>query len=388
MVALAPRKGPPTEDVLLAYTEELAGDTQGFRAIVFHLSRLAAARDDKHLRVATNMLMEIVDRLTGRLFVLRSRDIVIVCKGLTGKAINEVVDALAYLFVDQQTPRESLETELYTVYDLEIGYNHFLSLVRTLRDKETRQIERKARADSRDKALHRRVSDIIDALSGVDLSNAVQRQTVWSLDPDKRPQPKFDELFISIDRLQKALDIDFDLKKDHQLFRYLTQWLDKFLLTRLGWEQFGVSRPVSVNINLATLYSPEFLKFDNERASGWRGRTILELQLSDVWSDISAYLSVAELVRQRGYFRCLDGVRYDALPCLNLHNLKVDLVKLIWDDALLQLDETTTKTLTQSIRDFGAKRTVLIRCDKPQAIQYGQVLGIQLFQGWHLDRFV
>jgi hypothetical protein len=159
-------------------------------------------------------------------------------------------------------------------------------------------------------------------------------------------------------------------------------------LTRLAWEQFGVSRPVSVNINLATLHSAEFLKFDNERASGWRGRTIFEVQLSDVWSDVSAYLAIADLVKQRGYFRCFDGVKHDALPCLNLQNLKVDLVKLVWDDALLQLDEAATRSLGHVINEFGAKRFVLIRCANKEAIQVGHSLGIQLFQGWYCDRLI
>jgi EAL domain-containing protein (putative c-di-GMP-specific phosphodiesterase class I) len=387
--ATGARKGPPAEDVLLAYTQQLAADNTGYRAIVFHLSRLPGIKlEEKQFRVATNMLMEVVDRFTGRLFVLRSRDIVIICKGLTAKAISEVVDALTYLFAEGQTAGSAGTADLYTAYDLEIGYHQFFAVVQALRDKEVKKIERTTSAATQDKALHRRVSDLIDRMSGVDLTNAVQRQTVWALDPKKKPIPKYDELFISIERLHAVLDVDFDLTKDRQLFRYLTQWLDKFLLTRLGWEQFGLARPVSININLTTLYSADFLKFDNEQASGWRGRTILELQLSDLWSDISAYLAIADLVRQRGYFRCLDGVKYDALPCLKLKNMKIDLVKLIWDDALLQLNEAATKALAETITDFGVKRIVLSRCDKQESIKFGQSLGIQLFQGWHLDRFV
>lgn len=385
---LVSNKGPPAEDVLLAYVERLAESRAGFRAIIFHLSRLSASlRDDKPLRVATNILMEVVDKFTGRLFVLRGRDVVIVCKGLTAKAISEAAEALCYLFSDGHA-KDAIESILYTVYDLEIGYPQFLKTIRDLRDAEARQLEKKARAQVQGRSLHRRVSDLIDAMSGIDLSNTIQRQTAWSIVPGKKPQPKFDELFVSIERLQRVLDADFEITKDRQLFQYLTQWLDKYVLTRLAWEQFGVSRPVSVNINLATLHSAEFLKFDNERASGWRGRTIFEVQLSDVWSDVSAYLAIADLVKQRGYFRCFDGVKHDALPCLNLQNLKVDLVKILWDDALLQLDGAARRNLSHAINEFGSKRFVLIRCASKEAIQVGHSLGIHLFQGWYCDRLI
>jgi len=389
MDATISRKGPPAENVLLAYTEQLGSDAPGYRAIVFHLSRVGAAvRDEKHFRIATNMLMELVDRFTGRLFILRSRDIVTICKGLTAKAINEFLDAFIYLLGTDQSSHGNVRPDLYTVYDLEIGYHQFLAVVRDLQTKEAKLLEKRSRADSRERSFHRKVSDLIDNIAGIDLSNAVQRQTIWALEPGKKPQPKFDEVYFSIHRLQKVLEVDFDLTKNHQLFRYLTESLDRFLLTKLGWEQFGVSRPVSLNINLRTLYSPEFLKFDNERASGWRGRTIFELQVSDIWSDLSAYLTIADLVKQRGYFRCLDGVKYDALPCLNLQNLKIDLVKLTWDDALLQLENATIERVRQSLHEFGPRRTILARCDKLEAVQFGQSLGIRLFQGWHLDRFV
>jgi hypothetical protein len=124
----------------------------------------------------------------------------------------------------------------------------------------------------------------------------------------------------------------------------MRRWLDRHVLTRLAWEQFGNFRPVSFNINVSTLHSPEFLKYDNERAAGWRGRTVLEIQLGNLWADLSAYLAIADLVKQRGYLRCLDGITPQAFPCINFQRLKIDLVKLIWDDALLQQDEAATRT--------------------------------------------
>ncbi|HXY99856.1 MAG TPA: EAL domain-containing protein [Stellaceae bacterium] len=376
----------PTEDMLLAYVEQLADERAGHRALCFHLSRLDRThRRDKHLKIATNMLRETVDQFSGRLFMLRSGDIVVVCKGITARAIDRAIEALRYLFNDDKLARENAEARFYSAFDLDIGYAQFLSLVRGIRDREAKQLVKAAQRPPA-KPIEQRLSALLEALSATDLSHMVRRQTVWALQPHRKPTAKFDELFISIDRLNAAFSPDLNLAKDRQLFQYLTRQLDKHMLTRLAWEQFGNTRPVSLNINLSTLQSPEFLKFDNERASGWRGRTILEIQPGDLLADLPAWLAIADLVQQRGYLRCLDGVSFQAFPCLNFPPLKVDLVKLIWDDAMLRLDETQTRALYQAIRECGAERIVLARCGRPEAVTFGRALGVQLFQGWHLDR--
>lgn len=381
-------KGPPAENILLAYVEQLADKRAGYRALCFHLSQLSPTLcGDKHVQTVTNLLMELVHRFSGRLFLLRGSDIVVICKGITAKAIEETVDTVRYLFAGDGLAAMEAEGDFCSVFDLEIAYAQFRSLIRRLHETEAKKLEKEAKTTA-PKSLHSRIGDLIDSLAGLDLSQAVQRQTVWAIHAGKKPQPKFDELFMSIDRLQKLLDRDLDLRKDKQLFQYLTQSLDKYLLTRLVWEQVGLTRPVSININMATLHTPEFLKFETERARGWRGRTILELQMADLWADIAEYQAVADLVKQRGYLRCLDGVKHQALPCLNFQHLKVDLVKLIWDEALLQLDQGAMRTLGKAITDCGARRIVLTRCGRQEAVRFGQAVGIHLFQGWHLDRMI
>lgn len=382
-------KLPPIEDILLAYVDQLADRRAGCRAICLHTSRLSLShRGHKHVQIATNLLKEIVDRYTGRLFVLRGGDMVVVCKGITAKAIEDAVEAIRYIFAGDEFLQKSGESEFYSAFDLEIAYPQFRATIQSTRDKEATQLEKQAQAHKRTKSPHGRVSELVDLIASIDLSNALQRQTVWALHPGKKPQPKFDELFVSIERLRKITDLDFDIREDRQLFQYLTQSLDKHILTRLVWEQVGMTRPVSININVATLTSPDFLKFETARDRGRRGRMILELQLGDLWADISQYLAIADRVKQRGYLRCLDGVNYRALQCLNFEHLPVDLVKVTWDEAMLRFDESALRIFCKAIAACGSRRVILIRCGGPEAIQFGQAIGIHLFQGWHLDRMI
>lgn len=392
-----PRPAIAGDQALYAYLDQLPPGRSGQRALVCRLSRLMRAhRREKHLQIVANMLQDVTRQFPGRFFSLRNGDFVLVSKGITRKALDEITDLLRYLFNDDPLTREGVErADFCASFDLEVSYAQFLAALDEIRDSEIKRAGAAARriasSEAELRALgpgapdHKRVGELLEAMACIDLSAMVRRQTVWEMVPDKPPQPRFDEFFVSIDRLREATGPNFDLAKDRQLFQYLMRWLDKHMLATLLREASGVSRPVSVNISVATLLAPEFVAFDQRRPTGWRDRIILEVNLSDLWSDLPAFLSVSQVIRSRGYLQCLDGVIHQALPFLHFERFDFDFVKVMWDDALLQLDDKALRRLCEAIAECGKHRVVLARCGRREAIRVGQVLGIQLFQGWQVD---
>jgi hypothetical protein len=91
-------------------------------------------------------------------------------------------------------------------------------------------------------------------------------------------------------------------------------------------------------------------------------------------------------LQERGYRRCLDGVTHQALLYVNFRRLDVDYVKVVWDDAMLSLDERALAELQDVIADCGSERIILTRCGRRQAIDVGQAMGIEMFQGWQVDQ--
>lgn len=382
------------EDVLHGYLEQVAAGRAGQRGIIFRLSRLDRShRRDKHLQIVGNMLQEVTQQYPGRLFVLRSGDVVMICKGITRKAIDETTELLRYLFNDDPLAREGAEAaDFCATFDLEINHAQFLAAL-----EEIREAEAKRRAEQAMPARFvlggetgpldsERARELIDAVSHIDLSTMGRRQTVWEMAPGKPPEPRFDEFFFSIERLRHAIGANFDLAKDRQLFTYLMRWLDRYMLATLLRDHAKFQRPLSVNINVSTLLSPDFTTFDDLRPTDWRDRLILEVQLADLWSDLPAFLSISDGLKRRGYQRCLDGVLYQALPFVNFRRFDVEYVKVLWDDALLQLDERTLRELCEAIADCGKGRIILTRCGRREAIKVGQAMGIHLFQGWQVDQ--
>lgn len=386
-------KTPPAEAQLLNHVQHLSDARSGQRAVLFHLSRLQRHnRRDTHLQIAANMLEDIVLRFSGRLFVLATGDIVLICKSARRKTLEGAVALIRYLFNDDPLAQhDDTGGEFCTLYDLETDYDRFLGVIRRLKEAQERRLAgdlpRRGEPPSRPRRPldPEHLGEVLGIIARADLSNVMRRQAVWSLPPGAPPQRLFEELFVSIDELGQALAPDYQLGNDRWLFQYLTQALDRRVLSQLIHDYPSLSRGLSINVNVATLLSPEFAAFEEYLPMRARGKIVLELQLADIWSDVGAYLFAENVVKQHGYRLALDGVRRRALPLIDAGRLGVDYLKLIWEDALLALDAEELQEFRQAVEATPA-RIILMRCDRAEALSFGHAAGISLFQGWYLDR--
>lgn len=372
---------------LLREAEKRNGSA-GWRVLIFHLSKLQRVHQrTKHLQLAANMLQDLVKAHSGSMFSLPSHDLAIVCKGIRTTIVDDAISTLGYLFNDDAWARRAVkESGFCSSFDLEREYARFAAALRPRKPAATRAAaaapappDAAPAGPTLDPA---RVAQLLTAVSRVDLSPILRRQTAWRMVEGRDPQPHSEELFVSIRALKEAVGPAFDVARDRQLFGYLTRWLDNHLLKTISWEHFSVGPPLSFNINLETLRTPEFAEFDQRRPPAWRERIMLELQLADVWSDFPAFLEMSRRLKAQGYLRCIDGVVFSALRFLNLRRLEVDYVKLIWNDDLAKLGDAALRELCLSVADCGADRIILTRCGRDEALRIGRLLGIQLFQGW------
>ena len=89
-------------------------------------------------------------------------------------------------------------------------------------------------------------------------------------------------------------------------------------------------------------------------------------------------------VQALGYRVCLDGVTVDSLNHIQREKLGVDLIKVQWNANLLEPGQQR-QDLTNAVSANGSSRVILCRCDNKAAIDYGQSIGIALFQGRYID---
>ena len=226
-----------------------------------------------------------------------------------------------------------------------------------------------------------------NGLAQADLSNHVRWQRVCAIVGDAPPRPVFTEIYVSIPELRETIAPRIDLTVNRWLFQHFTETLDRRVLSYLNREGVRTSKDgFSINLNVQTILSETFLRFEQVLAAGTHGTVVLELRLEDVFADLDAYVFARDYVRQRGYRLCIDALDADTLMLVDRARLGADLVKLFWaQDLPARMSTGEGAALAQRLRAGEGSRTVLARCDSPQAVTLGQDLGITMFQGRHVD---
>jgi EAL domain-containing protein (putative c-di-GMP-specific phosphodiesterase class I) len=393
------------EAQLLAYLRRLEGNYNDWRAIHLHLSKLKAChRRPYQLRVAASEFDGLLRRVPSELFQLRNGDILYLWQGGTCANVDQVVMRLRYLFSDDpltvdgdaaaEEPYDTLDgpiepsmpAKLCSWFELEHEFRNFAIHVEDLLEQIAKSGSDAGEAPSQalDPALLTRLEH---SLATMDLSGLTRRQAICAMLPPGGPKPVFDELFIAVRELAETLVPGVDLTSDTWLFQRLAGSLDCRLLTSLARDGIGASKdPISINLRLATLLSPEFLEFDHHYRRAHSSPVIIELQLIDIFAELGAYLFIREFVRERGYLICIDGLHYLHLPLIDRKQLGADLVKVLWSPDLTDsVSEARQEELKAAIMRAGIERVVLCRCDSLEAIRWGQSMGIRLFQGYYVD---
>jgi EAL domain-containing protein (putative c-di-GMP-specific phosphodiesterase class I) len=391
------------EHQLFEFTQRLAKFRAGRRAIHIHLSQLRAYnRRGHHIRIAVNTFEFLVKQMDGQIFALSNADLIFVCKGADIVAIDEAVMRLRHLFHDDpltQDVDEHQESRFCSWYDLERQYAGFLAIVQALYDEDQKRNRRLAaisgpgqpgQAAELPPLSPHRLGELVDAISRADLPNMMRRQAVCTILPDAPPQPVFRELYISIDELRAIVMPGYNIASDRWLFQHLTQTLDlRMLQLLMKNDDRAIASGFSVNLNVATLLSDRFLAFDANLKSATRGTVIFELQAIDIFSDLGAFIFARDFVKERGYRVCLDGVTDLTMPFIDRERLGLDMIKIVWNpDMLGSGREAKRDEFRKQIASFGRARTILCRCDGEEAVSVGQSLGINLFQGRHIDRLL
>jgi len=407
MLARMPKRAeelPAHEELLLDYAERLGRHLPGRRAIHLHLSQLKPHnRRPHHVRVAASSFDGLIQRHEGQCFTMANRDIVVVVRDASVGQIDEVVLKLRFLFSDdplvaQEDSADDNQERFVTWYDLEdADYPRFLAMARRMRS-AAKQAQAEAAENVKETEVDKgpeptvpldpeRLHQLEKQLVGADIGGMLRRQPICAILPGQTAKPVFNEVYVSMDELRKRVLPEVNLFSSRWLFQHMTEVLDQRLLKELPELEGTVKLSTSLNLNVSTLLSEQFLAFDRQLRSRTKKAMVIELQTIDVFGDIGAYQFARDFVRERGYKLCLDGLNYLTFPLLARSALDVDFQKIIWAPDLVEDDGSGRRdAFVDAVKATEATRVILCRCDSMDAVRYGQSLGITLFQGRLIDR--
>jgi hypothetical protein len=353
------------------------------------------------------MFRALVNQFSGRVFMLRSSDVICVLKDSRIAEIKAALRRIQMLFHDDPLfhLEHDGESKFSTTYNLNESLPQFQALVESLISEPAAKPDAPAAPSAPEQAPAvetapldlGRYAAIVNTVASVDLARFVRHQPACLITEDRTIVPVFEEVYTSIPDLERALGPGTRLTADRWLFQHMTKALDRRTLQMLTQKSATDSTAdhgimplrtrllgtgnFSINLNVASVLSPEFQAFDASIGSTIRGTVVLEFHKIDVFADLGSYLYVRDFARKRGYRICLDGLSHLSLPFMDRADLGLDLMKIYWT-ADMPDDRLHIRKL---VEHAGEHRVILCRCDTEQAIEYGRSIGISLFQGKQVD---
>ena len=406
------------EGKLLEMVTGLKDNGAGHYFVLFHLSRLQEHyRSEYQLKIAMNVLQDLFRDTDATAALTQDSDVVLMYEGTERGLIEKAIFQLRYLFVDDPLAYDlhGEETKDFCdVYDMGFQWRDVHEICKTKFMGSTRNRASESAmgapafyAPNRDAGVQMnaggyggsnalqpinlsRLAMIEGDLRRADLSQAFRRQPICIVMKDGSIRPVFEEIYVNIPHLRKLIGMQVDFTANKGLFKYLTECLDLHVLSVLGARASLYMRsPISININVETILSTAFAEFDQRVKLQLKPSLILEISVADVFTDMNAYIAARNLAHNLGYRICLDGLARQGFTQLDRNQLDFDMIKLHWSaDSRAALAQVNHKPMEDAVKRIGPARVVLCRCDSPAAIEYGQGLGITMFQGRHTDKMV
>ena len=397
------------DTVIFDYLRKMEKSLDDYRALYLETGRL----ENRNMRaVQRQSLIEtfetVIKKSGGELFALPNDDVVVFFNRTAQEEILTCLVKLRFILHDDPLIRNNPDLEksgFARFYDLSNGAARFRDIIRKATENgsaDTKPEERSGRTSMlgqggiygggvrklRRQLTPQMLGKLQKVLSMADFSSLIRRQSVCAVIGRSAPQMLFDEVFVSIADLRDTLLPDVDLTANPWLFQYLTETLDKRVLASVSKHDDGsLINNFSMNLNVSTILSDEFLQFDEDINASMRSTIVLELQLADIFSDIKAFILAKTFAQYRGYKVCIDGITVDKLKYIDREQLGADLIKIIWHPTFMDVINED-KHFTDYVNKAERAKMIICRVDDPQAVEVGNSLGINLYQGRYIQRLL
>jgi hypothetical protein len=397
-------------EVKLVEALSVLHEPAGWQALHFHLGQLMEEyKSEYQFNIATNLIHDLLKTHEGGIFLLADQSIVVLCFGLEKTLQNKIIFQMRYLYMDDPLAYNDdggENPEFCHAYDLRTDWQEFWNLgsrrMAVTARKGTAPVQkndndatpesdnwRPQRAGNKNNLSATSLASIERDLQYADLSKVIRRQAICAVLPNTPIRHVLDELYINITHLRQVLRAEVDFLSNRSLFKYLTQLLDQRMIEFIRNNPRYMDSAVSINLNAETLLSSTFADFDAMLRPDVKVSMVIEVPVMDAFANMEGFMLARREAQKKGYRVCLDGLTSQSLMQVNRVKLGVDLLKLQWNaDRESDLGTLENKELMQAVRDCGTNRIILCRCDKLAAVEYGQALGISLFQGRYIDSLV
>ena len=388
MQGAADKKIEFDNEKLLQLLRNAKNELQGMRLIHLHLS-LLRDRDTNNQLVVRTVINELAYKAAFlQVFAISNGDVIVLYKGLKLAAITEVCQKIEQLFLARTVltgPNPYRETSLYSIMELSLN---FINVTRFVEELE-REAGAATEAETKPPITLEELGKLERAMAMFDLSPFLLNQPIVNISEPTATDPEYFELYISIRLLQERLCPDYDIAANKWLFQYFTANLDQSVLRALGHGlSFMRGRRIGININLSSVMSTGFVKFDERLPLDFRGNIVLEISKSDLIENLSLFNEVCEFAKDRKYSISIDALNPFWVTNFDLEYLDVQYAKIFWSADFLDMEENFKKYFLQRVSEQDSCRFILARCDSVSSLVFAKQVGIKYVQGRAVDNIL
>jgi len=378
----------------LVYLKGIEQNLAGYRAAHLHVSQIPAAKKSRdNLSRAISVLADVKSKYKdGEIFLMKNVDIIFVTKEIGKPVLAAASEAVQQVFLGQMnasfTNVHGGENEFFTLFDLNTSYTELLKWAEDAAgvSKATKENDQSSPKGTIDVSILARIKEDIHK---IDITPMLFNQPVYSLGENNKSVIMFHEMYMSIPVLEETFCPGQSLTSRKGLFTDLTEELDIVVLRILADPaERGRRRRMSINVNIATLASPTFVKFDAELPPEARQGVVLEVNKTDVFENMRLFRELVPFLRERGYRILLDGLSFYNVAAIDFEGIDCDFAKIFWSGEAGTLSEDITERILSKVRKSEKPLFLLGRCDTAESIRFAKMAGIHLVQGRLVDHMV
>lgn len=375
-------------DKLLHLLRSAKSELQGMRVIHLHLS-LLKDRDPAGQNLVRSILQEMQSKASFlQAFNISNGDVIVLYKGLKLSGITDVCQKIETIFLSKTAmigANPYKENSLYSIMELALN---FINVIRFIEDL-VRSEAGETSAETKPPITLEELGKLERSMAMFDLSPFLFNQAIADISGHAENEIDYFELYISIKLLQERLCPDYDITANRWLFNYFTANLDQSVIRALNHGlSFMRGRRIGININLSTVISTGFVKFDERLPMDFRGQVVLEVTKSDLIENLPLFNEVVDFARDRRYQVAVDGLNPFWVTNFDLEYLSADYAKIFWSPDMLEMDPEFEKYFIQRIGEQDRCKFILARCDSVSSLIYAKKAGIKLVQGRAVDNIL
>ncbi len=385
-------KAPPGAALLNRLRTMEAKNAQGMSLILLSLSAIpSGSAEEAFWKGIDDLLWSYKNRYEGELYELSQADRALLIKFSEYSEIGMVSDLkVAILRLIQQFLPEHFglvdQTRLLRNIDLRV---RLANAIKFLEHYE------KQPGKTGDKGVKLRglqendIKMVVDAHAKVGAQQFakifVHHQTIAQVAPGKAVTPVMNEYFVGMEALKKHVFPSVELRASGNLFNHLTITLDRLLI-----ESFSEVNPkrarCSINLNVESVFTRTFETFLGDENSKALTDILFEFRQANILQHFDEFEIAANLIRSRGGTIAIDSIFAETVGLVNLPKLKTAVAKIFWRPGA----ETMLPKMRDEIKKMQDAGVIFViaRLDDEAGIQVGQQLGINLFQGFHVDQLL